>query len=407
MKILFFSENFYPETNAAANRVYERAQIWAASGHDVTIICTAPNFPDGKVFDGYKNNWYKLEHIQKIKVVRVKTYVTENKGTVLRTLDFLSFGITGFVASFLQSRPDVVVATSPQFFTAVAGWLTSKFKRCPFIFEVSDIWPASIKAVGAIQDGFSLKMMENLELFLYRQAAKVIVLSPSFKTNIVSRGIDPEKIITVLNGVNQKKFFPKKRSIKLQNKWGLKDSLLIGYFGTLGMAHALSNVIEAASILEKRDPKIKFLLVGSGAERSKLMKLAREKDSKNVVFISPQPRSLMPEFWSICDIALVHLKDADAFSEVIPSKIFEAMATGCPIILAAPKGESKNLVISENIGLWVPPEDPQALANGILKLAYDERLRIKFSKNGLLNVKKYSRERQAKEMLVALKNINT
>ena len=405
MKILFFSENFYPETNAAANRVFERAQIWATAGHDVTIICTAPNFPDGKVFDGYKNSWYRKEFVENIKVVRVKTFIAPNKGTFFRILDFLSFCLMGLVASFFQKRPDAVVATSPQFFTAITGWLTSKFKRRPFIFEVSDIWPASISAVEVVRDGFWLQLMESLELFLYKQAAKIIVLSPAFKTNIVSRGTDPGKIVTVVNGVNRLMFFPRKRSIQLAKQWELGDAFIVGYFGTLGMAHALSNVIEAALILEKKDQKIKILFVGSGAEKSKLINLAREKKTKNVIFVTTQPRNLMPHFWSLCDIALVHLKNAKAFSEVIPSKIFEAMATGCPIILAAPDGESKNLIESKKIGLWVPPENPQALAKAIFNLAYNEKSRIAFGQNGILNAEQYSRDKQADEMMSAIKTV--
>ena len=247
--------------------------------------------------------------------------------------------------------------------------------------------------------------MESLELFLYKQAAKVIVLSPAFKTNIVSRGTDPDKIVTVVNGVNRLMFFPRKRSIQLAKQWELGDAFIVGYFGTLGMAHALSNVIEAASILEKKDQKIKILFVGSGAEKSKLINLAREKKTKNVIFVPTQPRNLMPHFWSLCDIALVHLKNAKAFSEVIPSKIFEAMATGCPIILAAPDGESRNLIESKKLGLWVPPENPQALAKAIYKLAYNEKLRIAFGQNGILNAEQYSRDKQADEMMSAIKKV--
>ena len=147
MKILFLTENFPPETNAAANRVYERATFWAAWGHDVTVITSAPNFPKGVLHDGYENKWYQTETLGGIKVVRVKTYITANAGILLRTLDFLSFMVTGFFASLAQKRPDIVVATSPQFFTAIAGWLVGVFRRRPFVLELGDIWPASIVAV--------------------------------------------------------------------------------------------------------------------------------------------------------------------------------------------------------------------------------------------------------------------
>ena len=135
MKILFLTENFPPETNAAATRVFERAAYWVKDGHQVTVITSAPNFPLGVVFNGYQNRWYQTEHMSGIKVVRVKTYITENIGVFFRSLDFFSFGIAGFIAGCLQNKPDLVAATSPQFFAAVSGWAISACRRLPFIFE--------------------------------------------------------------------------------------------------------------------------------------------------------------------------------------------------------------------------------------------------------------------------------
>ena len=158
LKILFLTENFPPETNAAATRVYERAIYWQKSGHKVTIITSAPNFPQGVLFEGYQNHWWKTENMSDIKVVRVKTYISPNKGVVLRSFDFLSFGFMGFFVGLFQTRPDIVVATSPQFFTAVAGWAVAACRRLPFIFELGDLWPSSIAAVGAIKKGMVVKL---------------------------------------------------------------------------------------------------------------------------------------------------------------------------------------------------------------------------------------------------------
>ncbi len=152
MKILFLTENFPPETNAAATRVHERACFWVRWGHEVTVVTTAPNFPQGRLYDGYRNRWRQTEVIDGIRVVRVKSFIAPNRGTVLRTLDFLSFMTMGAIAACREPRPDVVAATSPQFFSAVAGWLVGGLRRVPFVFELGDIWPASIVAVGALSD---------------------------------------------------------------------------------------------------------------------------------------------------------------------------------------------------------------------------------------------------------------
>ncbi len=401
MRILFLSENYPPETNAAANRVYERAKFWAAWGHDVTVITCAPNFPKGIVHEGYSNRWYHSESVDRIRVVRVKTFISANEGVVLRMLDFLSFMVTGFFASLIQKRPDVVVATSPQFFTAVAGWLVGVFRRRPFVLELGDIWPASIVAVGAMGQGFLIRTLERLELFLYRHSAAIVALTPRFKENLVSRGIDGDKISIVINGVDTSRFQKIPRDETLAASWKLQGKFVIGYVGTHGMAHGLSNVLEAAALLQA-DEKIVFLFVGDGAERDHLIASARERSLNNVQFIASQPREKIPAIWSICDLALVHLRNSEVFSEVIPSKIFEAMAMGLPILLVAPQGIASDIVISTQAGIWVPAEQPKDLAGMAAALKDKKRLLVRLGQNGATASGKFSRRRQAEEMLQVL-----
>src|SRR5690242_6366337 len=202
MKILFLTDNFPPERNAVARRVYERACYWVQWGHQVTVITSAPNFPDGRVFDGYRNAWRRVEAMNGIRVVRVKTFVAPNRGVFLRIADFLSFMIVAFVCGLFEERPDVVIATSPQFFTAVAGCALAAVRRLPWVFELADLWPESIGAVGAMRANFALRLMSRVELFLYRSALSVIALTNAFKRNLVGRGIDPGKIAVVINGAD-------------------------------------------------------------------------------------------------------------------------------------------------------------------------------------------------------------
>lgn len=401
MKILFLTENFPPETNAAANRVYERAKFWTTWGHDVTVITCAPNFPKGQVHEGYTNKWYQTERMDGIKVVRVKTFINPNKGILLRMLDFLSFMVTGFFASLVQHRPDVVVATSPQFFTAVAGWLVGVCRRRPFVLELGDIWPASIVAVGAMEESFLIRMLERLELFLYRRSDAIVALTPSFKKNLVSRGIDGDKISIVINGVDTSRFQKKPRDEALVAEWGLTGQFVIGYIGTHGMAHGLSNVLQAAAHLRGND-SVKFLFVGDGAERDGLIAEASAEKLTNVQFVESQPREKVPSIWSVCDIALVHLRDTAVFSEVIPSKIFEAMAMGVPILLVTPKGIASDIVLSTRSGLWVPAERPEKLGKISAALAGKGRLLALLSRNGAAASGSFSRRRQAEEMLQIL-----
>lgn len=401
MKILFLTENFPPETNAAATRVFERACYWVKAGHDVTVITCAPNFPHGRLFDGYRNRWWQTETMSDIRVVRVKSFISSNEGIALRTLDFLSFMVTGYIAALFEKRPDVVAATSPQFFTAVAGWAVGACRRIPFVFELSDLWPASIVAVGAMKDNLLLWLVERLELFLYRRSAAIVALTSAFKKNLVSRGIPAEKIAVVLNGVDLPRYAPTTRDMGLATEFGLGDRFVVGYVGTHGMAHGLDNVLAAAEKL-KNDKRVCFMLAGPGATRDSLIADAGKRGLDNVVFLPPQPKSRMPAVWSLCNVALIHLRNDPVFAEVIPSKIFEAMAMGLPLLISVPRGEATAIVEAAGAGIVVEPDNPTALAAAILKLADNAVQRSNFAARALAAAPHHSRAHQATLTLAVL-----
>ncbi len=401
MKILFLSENFPPESNAAATRVYERACYWAKWGHEVTVITSAPNFPEGRLFPGFENKWKQAETMSAIRVVRVKTFIAANRGVTQRALDFLSFIVTGFLADVKEDRPDFIAATSPQFFTAVAGWAAGAVRNVPFVFELGDLWPASITAVGAMKKSLALSMVEKLELFLYRRSAAITALTRSFKENLVGRGIDKNKIAIVINGVDLARYAPRSRDADLAKEWGVDGKFVIGYVGTHGMAHALGNVLDTAERL-KDETGVCFLLAGAGAERDALMAAAKRRQLDNVIFMPRQPKELMPAVWSLCDVALVHLKDSPVFAGVIPSKIFEAQAMGLPLLLCAPEGEASRIVLNDGAGLHVPAENPEALANAVKALSKDKETIKDFAAAARRAAPSHSRETQAREMLDVL-----
>ena len=401
MKILFIADNYPPETNAAATRVSERAAYWAAWGHEVTVITSFPNFPQGKVYDGYHNDWWAEEIRDGVRIIRVKTFIAANCGTLLRMLDFISFMFSALIVGAFLPRPHVVVATSPQFFSAVGGWLLGlRFLR-PFVFELGDIWPASIIAVGALRPSFGLRLMENLELFLYRRSAVVVALTKAFKDNLVGRGIAPGKIAVVRNGVDLSRYRPTPRDEGLATEWGLSGKFVIGYVGTHGMAHGLVNVLHAAERLRHRDD-IRFLLVGDGAERPMLVQEQERRGLGNVVMMPMQPKAEMCRIWGLCHVALVHLRNSPVFAEVIPSKIFEAMAMGLPLMAVLPQGEAAHIVTDHGAGLWVRPEDPDAFARAVEQMADDSALVASMVEASLKAAPLHTRQRQAEEMLQTL-----
>ena len=381
--------------------MFERACYWVRWGHQVTVITTAPNFPEGRLLPGYRNRWRQDHTMDGIRVVRMKSYIAPNRGVARRSLDFLSFGATGLWGALTEERPDVIAATSPQFFAAVAGYAAGALRRLPFVFELGDLWPASIAAVGAVRQSAVLRMLERLELYLYRRSSAVVALTPAFKDNLVARGVPAEKIAVVMNGVDMSRYAPRPQDATLARQWGVENRFVVGYLGTHGMAHALDNVLNAADRL-RGEPDIRFLLVGAGAERDRLLADARQRGLSNVVFQGVQPKSAMPDVWSLCDVALVHLKDSPVFAEVIPSKIFEAMGMGLPVLLAAPEGQASRIVLDDGAGVWVPAERPEALADAVTALRDDADARQALAQASLAAAPGHSREAQARQMLRVL-----
>ncbi|VAW11889.1 Glycosyl transferase, group 1 [hydrothermal vent metagenome] len=400
MKLLFLTDNFPPEFNAPATRTYEHCKEWVKEGVEVTVITCAPNFPEGKVFNGYKNKLYQTEMVDGIKVVRVWTYISANKGFLKRIIDFLSFMVMSFWAG-LFIKTDLIVATSPQFFTAVSGRWLAFWKRKRWAMEVRDLWPESIKAVGAMGSNPIIRFFEYLELRMYKNAWKIITVTDSFKEQLVhERNIEANKIEVVKNGINTDLFVPMPKNQELLQKLQLENKFIIGYIGTHGMAHKLDFILNCAKQIENKN--IHFLFLGTGAEKENLLKQKETLGLKNVTLLPPVEKKQVKEYISILDVGLVNLKKSDTFKSVLPSKIFELAGMHKPILLGV-EGEAKKLVEHYGLGLAFEPEDQtdflekiEALQNG------NETTDIDYK--SILN--DFGRKALAIKMLGFLRNVN-
>lgn len=401
MHILFLTDNFPPEGNAPATRTYEHARVWVEQGHKVTVITCAPNFPEGKVYADYQNKMFSKEAMDGIEVRRVKTYITANEGFAKRSLDYISFMFSAFFAGLFVRKPDLVVATSPQFFCACGGWALAAVRRKPFIFELRDIWPASIKAVGASTNSRLLSALERLELFLYRRARLIVSVTHSFKEELISRGIDGAKIAVVLNGVDLSQYHRAEKDSALAAQHGLADKFVVGYVGTHGMAHGLETIVEAAERMSD-NKEIVFLFAGGGAKAAEIKSIVEERGLSNVLVLGRQEKSTMPAVWSLCDASIVHLRDEPLFSKVIPSKIFESMAMGLPILIGVPEGEATEIVASNKAGLVFKPESAEALCEAVKELYSNGPRRKQFQANCESAALKFDRKQLAQNMLEEL-----
>uniref|UniRef100_UPI0026184D42 glycosyltransferase family 4 protein n=1 Tax=Polynucleobacter sp. TaxID=2029855 RepID=UPI0026184D42 len=305
MHILFLTDNFPPEVNAPASRTFEHCREWVKLGEQVTVITCAPNFPKGEIFPGYKNRLWRTETVEGIRVIRVWSYITANEGFVRRSLDYASFMVTATIASSFVKKVDVVIGTSPQFFTVCAAYVVGLMKRVPWIFELRDIWPASIKAVGSMGDGFLYRTLERLELFLYKKANRIIALTQSFKKELVLRDVPAKKIDVITNGVDLSLFKPCSKNQALLKQLGLENKFVAGYIGTIGMAHGLETLVEAAEIIQNtQNPEsdnIKILILGDGARKEALKQLAKDKNLENLIFIDTVSKAEVADYWSLLD----------------------------------------------------------------------------------------------------------
>jgi len=400
MHILFFTQCFPPEVNAPANRTYDHCKEWVNNGHKVTVITCAPNHPKGILFDGYKNKLIQTENINNINVIRVWSFITPNKGLFKRVLGHMTFIPMSLIAGLFVRKVDLVIGTSPQIFSPLIAWLISIFKRIPWVFEIRDILSESLLATMLIKKKNLLSLVETFESFLYKRASLIIVVTNGFKRILVNHGIDENKIHVITNGVDLKKFIPTEKNSNLADSLNLNNSFIVGYIGTHGLAQGLDSILNAAEIIQEKykNNEIKFLFIGDGAEKNKLMLLAKRLNLDNVIFLDIVPREVIKDYWSILDISIVHLNNTPIFNNTIPSKIFESMAMRVPLLHCVP-GESSEIVVQNKVGLLAEPGNVENIANEIIKMSnMQEELNL-MRDNCSNAVQKYNRSCLAKHML--------
>lgn len=398
---------------APSARVSELSRHWISAGHTVTVLTGFPNHPTGIVPLEYRRKIWRLvlrENIDGLRVVRTWLLPFANRKAIRRMLNYASFCISSAVVGSFMARPDIVIATSPQLLVGLSGWWISRWKRLPFVLEVRDLWPESLVAVGAgSEDAFFYRTMAKLAAFLYERSTRIVVVTPAFKRHLIDLwGIPEEKVVVVENGVETETFQPDATDcagVDLREVWGAKNKFVVCYIGTIGMAHGLETLLNTAAELQESRPDVLFVLAGEGAEKEHIMALAREKKLSNLRFLDQQPRATIPAYIAASDVCLVLLKKTDVFKTVIPTKMLEFMSCARPVILGV-DGQARELLERAQAGLFVEPENSDALGDAILKLADDAKLRKRLGVNGRnYVVENASRASTAKTYLIVLEDI--
>ena len=370
MKIAVFTHYFWPELGAPSARLLELGRAWVARGHEVTVVTNFPNHPTGLVPEEYRGRAFQVETVDGLRVVRCRTYATPNRGFLRKTLGHLWYMLQAVLQGTPQVRDaDVLVASSPTLFAAVAALVVSWRIGRPFVIEVRDLWPAIFVDLGVIRNRAVIWCLERLELFLYRRAAAVVTVTRAFADDIAARGIPRAKLHVVPNGVDLQAFTPGPPDLALRARLGLADRFVVLYCGAHGISHALGRVLETADRL-RGVGDVHFLLVGEGAEKDGLVERARRLDLANVTFLPAVPRGEVAALYRSADLCLVPLRAVPLFRAFIPSKMFEILACGRPI-LASLEGEAAEILRESGAAVVVPPEDVAALSYAVRRLAAD------------------------------------
>lgn len=399
MRIVVISHYFPPEIGAPSARLYEMARHWVELGNEVHVVTCFPNHPTGIIPDKYRGMKYMYEEMDGINVHRNYVYATPNKGFIKKTLGHISFMFSSVLISMRKIKnPDVIITSSPTFFSIFSGYWYSLRKKATFVLEIRDLWPAAMIELGVMKEGFITNILEKMELFFYRKSKRLIMVTKSFKENVVNRGIDSNKVHVITNGVNQELFYPKQKNKEIIEKYNLNDKFVISYVGAHGISQNLSTILQVAKSL-KDEKDIQFLFIGEGAEKDKLKQIASEQGIKNVIFIDSQPKEIIPEFYNISDISLIPLKNIELFKTFIPSKMFEIMACGIPIV-ASLEGEAADILNESQAAVVVKPDNPAEIMQAIIKLKNDKVLLEKLKKSGPAFVEQnYSRRKLAEQYL--------
>jgi glycosyltransferase involved in cell wall biosynthesis len=412
VKILYVSQYFPPEMGAPAARAAELAHHWAQAGHDVSVLTGFPNHPTGIVPEEWRARLRRLTYREKVdgvNVFRTWLWPLPNRKAHERMRNYASFCISAALRGLTIPRPEVIIATSPQLLVGLSGWWLAFVRQVPFVFEVRDLWPESLTAVGVGSEGSILhQALGAIAGFLYQRSNRIVVVTPAFKEHLIRHWRVPEeKIAVVENGVETSLFAPQAHQAdhSLRKQLGAEGKFLASYIGTLGNAHGLETLLDAAAQLQKPNPDVLFLLVGEGAEKERLKAQAQSRGLANVRFLDQQPREKIPALISASDACLVLLKKTEVFKTVIPTKMLEFMSCARPVIVGV-DGQARQIVEEAEAGIVIEPENTEALLQAIHQLAVNPELGAKLGQNGREHIlQHFSRDRTAEKYVQILKNV--
>ncbi len=408
MRILYLSQYFPPEAGATQTRAYEMARGLIRAGHEVTMLTELPNHPQGIVHPAYRGKAWVREELEGIDVVHVWVKASPVKTLRTRMAFYLSYMVNAALAglSLARGRYDVIYATSPPLFVGGTALALSTLRRTPMVFEVRDLWPESAVALGELSNPRFIRWATALEERCYHRARRIIVVTQGIYDRLVERGFPPEKLDLIPNGANTELFRHRPEAgAAVRRELGLESRFLVTYAGIHGIAQGLEVVLKAADRLRDH-PAVHFLMVGDGPCKAELLRQKEKMGLDNVTMLDAQPREEIPAYLSAADVALVPLRKLEIFKGALPSKIFDAWACECPVILSM-QGEAREVLERAQAGVYVEPESPEELARTVSELANRPEALRRYGRNGRRFVEEhYSRQAQARRLATLLESLD-
>jgi len=405
MRLLIITQYFPPEMGAPQARLYELAQRLAAMGHEITILTAMPNYPTGKIFGGYRYRLGKRENLDGLRVVRTCLYPSKSRRTLPRLFSYVTFGLSSLLLGTPRlGRHDVVLIESPPLFLVPFALAIARMVRGKTVMMVSDIWPDILIRMGhASPQSLTTRAMLGLESWAYRHSHAVALTNPGACQQIKERFPHLERVTVISNGVDANWFRPELASDQVRRSLGAgPDDFLAGYCGLYGLAQGLEVIIDAADKL-RNQPRIKFIMMGDGPTKEELLRRAEQLNLPNLRFFDRRPKDQMPALLASLDVSLVPL--AGRFPGTMPSKVYEALASGAVPIVA--KGcEGDTLVTEFNAGASFEPLDGHELADAVSKLASDQDHYQQVRSNALQLAPRFDRAKIAQQTAAVLEAIH-
>jgi len=381
LRFLILTQYFPPEVGAPQVRLAAVAKELKRIGHDVEIVTALPNHPTGIIDSKYRGKFYIREAWEGMPVHRLWLYAATGIG-IKRLLSYISFSATSLLGLLRARRPDYIFVESPPLFLGITASFWSIIRKVPFIFNVADLWPDSVRELGLLKEGLVLRAAEHLEIWIYRNAAFVNAVTEGIHRVLTKdKKVPDQKVLFFPNGVDTNLFRPRNPDVVLANELGLTQKQVIMYAGTLGVAQGLEVIIDAFRQIQGSAPRAHMVFIGDGPEKSRLQSLVNKWNLNNITFLDPAPPEFVARLYSISIAGFASLKNLPIFEGARPSKIFPIMASAKPVIYSG-AGEGARLIEEAKAGIVVPPEDPAALARAIVEISRKPELAEELGNNG-------------------------